>query len=85
MKKLYCILLVLIALRSNAQIARSSQLMHLNDLEYLQYQGVNVMLAHDFYPEGHQGGGGHHTKWGTRGYQWRYSSRAYSWPMAAHP
>ena len=30
--------------------------MHLNNLEYLEYQGVNVMLAHDFYPEGHQGG-----------------------------
>ncbi len=32
--------------------------MVLNDLEYLEYQGVNVMLAHDFYPEGHQGGVG---------------------------
>jgi len=28
----------------------------LNDLEYLEMQGLNVMLAHDFYPEGHQGG-----------------------------
>jgi len=32
--------------------------MRLNSLEYLEYQGVNVMLAHDFYPEGHQGGVG---------------------------
>ena len=32
--------------------------MHLNNREYLEYQGVNVMLAHDFYPEGHQGGVG---------------------------
>lgn len=32
--------------------------MQLNQLEYLEYQGVNVMLAHDFYPEGHQGGVG---------------------------
>lgn len=32
--------------------------MHLNDKEYLEYQGVNVMLAWDFYPEGHQGGVG---------------------------
>ena len=32
--------------------------MIINDLEYLEYQGVNVMLAHDFYPEGHQGGVG---------------------------
>lgn len=28
----------------------------LNDLEYLDMPGLNVMLAHDFYPEGHQGG-----------------------------
>src|SRR5580698_5553683 len=32
--------------------------MTLNKLEYLENQGVNVMLAHDFYPEGHQGGVG---------------------------
>ncbi|MDP4254015.1 MAG: AGE family epimerase/isomerase [Bacteroidota bacterium] len=32
--------------------------MFLNKQEYLEYQGVNVMLAHDFYPEGHQGGVG---------------------------
>jgi len=28
----------------------------LNELEYLEMTGLNVMLAHDFYPEGHQGG-----------------------------
>lgn len=32
--------------------------MKLNNLEYLEYQGVNVMLAYDFYPESHQGGVG---------------------------
>jgi endoglucanase len=32
--------------------------MQLNKQEYLEYQGVNVMLAHDFYPESHQGGVG---------------------------
>lgn len=32
--------------------------MTLNKQEYLENQGVNVMLAHDFYPEGHQGGVG---------------------------
>ena len=32
--------------------------MMLNKQEYLQYQGVDVMLAQDFYPEGHQGGVG---------------------------
>ncbi len=30
----------------------------LNDQEYLEMTGLNVMLAHDFYPEGHQGGVG---------------------------
>ena len=30
--------------------------LRLNDLEYLEMPGLNVMLAHDFYPEGHQGG-----------------------------
>jgi unsaturated rhamnogalacturonyl hydrolase len=29
-----------------------------NDQEYLEMTGLNVMLAHDFYPEGHQGGVG---------------------------
>jgi len=40
-------------------IAQSKpEVMKLNKQEYLEYQGVNVMLAHDFYPEGHQGGVG---------------------------
>ncbi len=30
----------------------------LNELEYLELPGLNVMLAHDYYPEGHQGGVG---------------------------
>lgn len=33
-----------------------SERLILNELEYLEMQGLNVMLAHDFYPEGHQGG-----------------------------
>jgi hypothetical protein len=28
----------------------------LNELEYLEMPGLNVMLAQDYYPEGHQGG-----------------------------
>ncbi len=36
----------------------AQQQMHLNSQDYLQCQGVNVMLAQDFYPEGHQGGVG---------------------------
>ena len=30
--------------------------LHLNEQEYLEMPGLNVMLAHDYYPEGHQGG-----------------------------
>lgn len=30
----------------------------INEQEYLELEGVNVMLAHDFYPESHQGGVG---------------------------
>ncbi|TEW69535.1 glycoside hydrolase [Mucilaginibacter phyllosphaerae] len=41
-----------------AQGKKAAGQMVLNKLEYLEYQGVNVMLAHDFYPEGHQGGVG---------------------------
>lgn len=43
---------------ANAQTIKMPAGMKLNELEYLEYQGVNVMLAHDFYPEGHQGGVG---------------------------
>ncbi|WP_207434396.1 glycoside hydrolase family 9 protein [Sabulibacter ruber] len=32
--------------------------LRLNELEYLEMPGLNVMLAHDFYPESHQGGVG---------------------------
>ncbi len=43
---------------ANGQALKKSGTMKLNDLEYLEYEGVNVMLAHDFYPESHQGGVG---------------------------
>ncbi|MEO6547428.1 MAG: glycoside hydrolase family 9 protein [Ferruginibacter sp.] len=43
---------------TQAQKQRPAAAMVLNKLEYLEYKGVNVMLAHDFYPEGHQGGVG---------------------------
>jgi endoglucanase len=42
----------------HAQQKKKAAGMVLNPQEYLEYQGVNVMLAHDFYPEGHQGGVG---------------------------
>ncbi|MFL5731552.1 MAG: cellulase N-terminal Ig-like domain-containing protein, partial [Cytophagaceae bacterium] len=37
--------------------AQNDQLI-INDLEYLEMTGLDVMLAHDFYPESHQGGVG---------------------------
>jgi endoglucanase len=46
------------AVPSFAQKARPAAAMTLNSQNYLEYQGVNVMLAQDFYPEGHQGGVG---------------------------
>ena len=39
-----------------SQSIKNTGAMKLNSLEYLEYQGVNVMLAQDYYPEGHQGG-----------------------------
>ena len=41
-----------------ADASASSPGLALNELEYLEMQGLNVMLAHDYYPEGHQGGVG---------------------------
>ena len=61
MKKNTCaifLLLFLIARSGYTQQIADTTLMHLNQQEYLENQGVNVMLAHDFYPEGHQGGVG---------------------------
>lgn len=43
---------------SHGQAITKPAAMKLNSQEYLEYQGVNVMLAHDFYPESHQGGVG---------------------------
>lgn len=36
----------------------TAQQLIINDQEYLETTGLNVMLAHDFYPESHQGGVG---------------------------
>lgn len=57
MKKLFIIFAVLTTYYSPLT-AQGPASMSLNKQEYLEYQGVNVMLAHDFYPEGHQGGVG---------------------------
>jgi hypothetical protein len=43
---------------SAATPANPDESLSINDQEYLEMTGLNVMLAHDFYPEGHQGGVG---------------------------
>jgi endoglucanase len=48
---------VLLATVSAAQAPASPRL-QLNDLEYFEMPGVNVMAFQDIYPEGHQGGVG---------------------------
>ena len=49
--------LLLAAATLHTRAAEPAQLA-LNELEYLEMPGLNVMLAHDYYPEGHQGGVG---------------------------
>ena len=41
-----------------AETPKSADGLTINEQEYLEMPGLNVMLAHDFYPEGHQGGVG---------------------------
>ena len=53
-----CILLSFLFISTQLLAQTAKEPMHLNNKEYLEYQGVNVMLAWDFYPEGHQGGVG---------------------------
>ena len=52
-----CIAAVAAARLSAAEPSADARL-QLNELEYLEMPGLNVMLAHDYYPEGHQGGVG---------------------------
>ncbi len=59
-------ILALIAVAGPTALAREEAVaaapaeaaLRLNELEYLEMPGLNVMLAHDYYPEGHQGGVG---------------------------
>ena len=48
----------LAALLLPAPASSAPPALRLNDLEYLEMPGLDVMLAHDYYPEGHQGGVG---------------------------
>jgi len=58
MKSFLILLFIVLTHSLSAQQTADVPGMHLNPDEYLENQGVNVMLAHDFYPEGHQGGVG---------------------------
>jgi hypothetical protein len=44
--------------RDKATAGPTAAALRLNELEYLEMPGLDVMLAHDYYPEGHQGGVG---------------------------
>jgi endoglucanase len=46
--------IILPLISCNAQ----QETLRINEQEYLEMTGLNVMLAHDFYPESHQGGVG---------------------------
>ncbi|HEY4989323.1 MAG TPA: glycoside hydrolase family 9 protein [Opitutaceae bacterium] len=41
-----------------ARPAAGEETLSINDREYLEMSGLNVMLAQDYYPDGHQGGVG---------------------------
>ena len=59
-QKLVMALCLFILLQVNYTVfaQQTAKGIRLNKQQYLEYQGVNVMLAYDFYPEGHQGGVG---------------------------
>lgn len=59
MRHLYFALFFFSVLSSFAQQKNNSlDDFYINSQEYLERRGANVMLAHDFYPESHQGGVG---------------------------
>jgi endoglucanase len=49
-------LLVLFVWLSPVSMAFAADAFRLNDQEYFERPGINVMLGQDYYPEGHQGG-----------------------------
>ena len=51
-------MLALAEVPAHAEPAATDDALSINDQEYLEMTGLNVMLAHDYYPEGHQGGVG---------------------------
>jgi endoglucanase len=51
----WCIAILLFFISCNSQEDRSNQLT-INELEYFEMPGLNVMVYHDYYPIGRQGG-----------------------------
>ena len=58
MKKVFLLAVLIQSILSLNLIAQEKEKLIINKQEYLEMTGLNVMLAHDFYPESHQGGVG---------------------------
>ncbi len=58
MKKVLLLAVLIQSILSLNLIAQEKEKLIINKQEYLEMTGLNVMLAHDFYPESHQGGVG---------------------------
>lgn len=50
--------LIILFVCAGTRFCAAQETLVINNQEYLEMTGLNVMLAHDFYPEGHQGGVG---------------------------
>ena len=61
-RRLWCLFCLFLASLTGgsgrAEAPKVPDMLTINAEEYLEMPGLNVMLAHDFYPEGHQGGVG---------------------------
>ena len=58
MKQLLLFIFIFSGISLYAQQSNVADDFKINSQEYLERRGANVMLAHDFYPESHQGGVG---------------------------
>ncbi len=52
------ILLMILAVAGSCSLNRNKQELRINDQNYFELPGLNVMVFEDIYPEGHQGGVG---------------------------
>src|SRR5690606_8075624 len=58
MRAFQALVLLLFVLLPVSRVSGQDVSFQLNDLEYFERYGVNVMVFQDIYPEGHQGGVG---------------------------